>query len=964
MDVFKNRILIKKAKNLRFLQKLLACLLTSSLSYFPTVEALDWNVTSGDWAVGTNWTPPGPPTIVDQARINNSGTSFVTTPSDVVFDLIIGSSGGTGIGTLNIIPGGTLTSADVVELALIVNTMGTLNIRGPSALLNCGNALIVGNKGIGNFNITNGGAALTNGLNSAIGNLTNSVGTATVTDPGSLWSSSSPIVVGGSGIGTLNIQNQGTVSAPQIEINTSFGTGVLNISSLGLLQTGQIIGNSTNSTLNLNGGVIRATGNQAAFITQLAQATIQSGGAFIDSQGFTITIPQIFTGPGNLTKLGTGTLIMTGANTLTGNTAILQGTLQGNTASLPTGNALDNGVLIFDQASTGIFAGSISGSGAVVKENVGTLILTGSNSYTGGTLITGGTLQGDSNSLQGNILNNATLIFNQNFDGTYAGSMSGSGIFLKEGSATLQLTGNSGAFTGTSAVVSGNLRVNGILGGSLTVFNGATLSGTGFLGNVTNNGIIAPGNPLGPLHIANFVNSSTGIYLAEINGSGQSSEIITTGTAILNGGELIVTADPGIYLKGTTYTLIDAAGGLFGQFATTVLPPNLSLALTYLPNDLILTVLSSSFNTTGLKGNALRVAEYIRDFATLNDDFSKVIAALNTLNTAQLQKALSQLDPSLFEALSLTAGDTAHMINRTFTDRLDFLHYPYCNCCDSCGSCDCNTGSWIAGSADFIRQKRTGELRRFTTANEGISFGYDKRICDSLFAGVGAGYAHSNLHWGNSAGRSDINSFYLGIYAAKNGNGYYIDGSLLGFVDHYRVRRHIHFATIDRHAKNNHYGWGINPHLGAGLYWNFCTIDIIPFIDIDYYYIDQKKYHEHGAGSLNLHVRRNHSNLLRVESGLRFTRCYDFCGGKLRPDFSISYVAHRLMSGDKYRSSFDGIKETFAVFGTKHCFNQLELGAGIEYMLNDKVGITAWYDIELGRKRQEQEVDLEISYCF
>ena len=114
-------------------------------------------------------------------------------------------------------------------------------------------------------------------------------------------------------------------------------------------------------------------------------------------------------------------------------------------------------------------------------------------------------------------------------------------------------------------VSSGNLNVNGILAGIINVDSGAVLSGTGTLGNVTNNGTIAPGNSIGTMHVNTFVNNSSGIYQVELNAAGQSDEIIASGTAVINGGELQVTPAPGTYLKGTTYTIIDAAGGLTGH---------------------------------------------------------------------------------------------------------------------------------------------------------------------------------------------------------------------------------------------------------------------------------------------------------------------------------------------------------------------------------------------------------------
>ncbi|PPT53567.1 autotransporter-associated beta strand repeat-containing protein, partial [Xanthomonas arboricola] len=85
----------------------------------------------------------------------------------------------------------------------------------------------------------------------------------------------------------------------------------------------------------------------------------------------------------------------------------------GDSASLQ-GAIVDNATLAFNQVADGVFTGSITGTGNVIKDGAGALLLNGANGYTGGTTITAGTLIGDTSSLQGDIANNAALVFNQN----------------------------------------------------------------------------------------------------------------------------------------------------------------------------------------------------------------------------------------------------------------------------------------------------------------------------------------------------------------------------------------------------------------------------------------------------------------------------------------------------------------------------------------------------------------------
>ncbi len=78
----------------------------------------------------------------------------------------------------------------------------------------------------------------------------------------------------------------------------------------------------------------------------------------------------------------------------------------------------------------------MSGTGLLTKSGAGTLTLTGVNNYVGGTTVTAGTLQGDTTSLQGNIVNNAAVVFDQAVAGTYAGAMSGTGSLTKNNAGT------------------------------------------------------------------------------------------------------------------------------------------------------------------------------------------------------------------------------------------------------------------------------------------------------------------------------------------------------------------------------------------------------------------------------------------------------------------------------------------------------------------------------------------------
>lgn len=132
------------------------------------------------------------------------------------------------------------------------------------------------------------------------------------------------------------------------------------------------------------------------------------------------------------------------------------------------------------------------------QAGAGTLVLAGENAFAGTTVVDAGTLQvgdgGNRGSLSGNIVNNANLRFDRADDAVYAGAISGAGATTKLGAGTLELTGDSSAYTGATQVAAGTLQVDGKLGGQVLAASGSTLSGSGTLGGVT----IASGATLAP----------------------------------------------------------------------------------------------------------------------------------------------------------------------------------------------------------------------------------------------------------------------------------------------------------------------------------------------------------------------------------------------------------------------------------------------------------------------------------
>ena len=291
-------------------------------------------------------------------------------------------------------------------------------------------------------------------------------------------------------------------------------------------------------------------------------------------------------------KTGTSTWSLTGDANTPNPWTISAGTLQGNTRSLQ-GNIVNNATLAFNQTTDGSFAGAVSGTGELRKLGNGTLILGGINTYSGGTTINSGTLSigagGTTGSVLGNIVNNASLVFNRADAITYSGIISGSGSLTQTGSSALILTGNNSYSGGTYNTSGATLSIgDGGLSGSITgnimgsqtdigtvVFNRSDNSvfsgnisdhnlikrGTGTLGLTGSNidigdfrvehGELAINNGGLVSNINSFIAGTDGLSSVRVDGAGSRWHTTAINVGDINAGALTISNGGGVTATST-----------------------------------------------------------------------------------------------------------------------------------------------------------------------------------------------------------------------------------------------------------------------------------------------------------------------------------------------------------------------------------------------------------------------------
>ncbi len=279
-------------------------------------------------------------------------------------------------------------------------------------------------------------------------------------------------------------------------------------------------------------------------------------------------------GSGTLRKQGEAELTLLGDAPFGGTAFVDAGTLRGDAATLPSAKIeiAEGAALVFDQQTDdGSYSGRISGGGALRKQGDAALILGGENSYVGGTEVLSGVLQGDTTSLQGDIANFGTVVFDQSDTGIYDGTISGTGNLVKQGGGLLIFNGNS-TYTGGTQIVAGNLQIGdaahpgaSILG-LVTVGPNGTLSGHGTInGGVDNAGTIAPGGSIGTLRVAGNLVFQPGSTFQVAVTPDASSRLAVQGVATLGGAQVEAIAAAGAY--GPTRYRILSAASIDGRFA-------------------------------------------------------------------------------------------------------------------------------------------------------------------------------------------------------------------------------------------------------------------------------------------------------------------------------------------------------------------------------------------------------------
>jgi fibronectin-binding autotransporter adhesin len=411
---------------------------------------------------------------------NNTTTGVTTLTAGT---LILGSDTAFGSGGVNLTAATLRGDGTPRVIANTVTLTGNGTLGGASDLSFTGLVTQSANR---TLTLANTGLTTFNNLN-----LSNSATSRTLTLAGTGDLVVNGVVGNGPSTGSnLTMSGSGTVTLNGV--NTYAGTTRLNS---GTVSIGDETGLGANPVsfnagrLTFNGGTLATTGTFAIDDVNRGLTILAPGGTLATSAGTTLTVANVITGAGALTKTGDGALVLTRANTYTGATNINAGVVNIRTSTalgtvaggvtVASGAALElqNGIAIGAEALS--LAGTGVGGGGALRN------VSGTNSWAGNITLTGATeiqTDADSLTLSGSVTSaNLGLSVDGAGNTTLGGVVGlGTGGLTKDGSGTLTLSG-ANTYTGTTTVNAGTVLATnssslGGASGAVTVASGATLA--------------------------------------------------------------------------------------------------------------------------------------------------------------------------------------------------------------------------------------------------------------------------------------------------------------------------------------------------------------------------------------------------------------------------------------------------------------------------------------------------------
>jgi len=635
--------------------------------------------------------------------------------------------------------------------------------------------------------------------------------------------------------------------------------------------------------------------------------------------------------------------------------------------------------IINTAGNAGSISGVVSGSGSLVKEGAGALTLSGANTYTGGTTVTAGTITLGANNVMADtgsvaVSAGATLNVNGKIDAigslvgagnvslgtgtlaaggdnassTFAGVVSGTGIFSKVGDGTLILSGVNTS-TGDLDVNEGILSMNGTWAGEVDVAAAGILKGSGTINDdLTVGGIVAPGNSIGTLTVGagNYTQAADSRFEVEFEEDGDEDLLnVAAGTATITAGATLVPIAFDNVTTSQTYTFMTTSGGIVGTFST--------IEDNYGVYDFAANKVGNNYNlvvTRQTYASALEAGSNATSLASTLDtvfagapgaDMQSMMDTLDTLNPDDLNDAYEGLLPDVTGAAGMVTNTTTGQIQSLVGGRLGSVRGGGV----SSGDEFIDKNAWVQTFYNEADQDTRKGFNGYEADAKGFALGADGRLNNNLVLGLAYGYGNSDSQSFSSGLDSDSHTFMVyGSYDFASGT--HVDGMASYGVSEYDSAR----STIMGTARGDYEGEQIALRADAGIDIPCYHEEFIltPTASARYSHVNLDDYQETGAPGANLYVAEQSADTFTVGLGAKASA--DIKQNEewmMRPTISAGVTYDVAQDDVASTSRFVAGGGAFTTQGLTPSRTALEVGGNITFSRSDGLDVVVNYDGEL-----------------
>ena len=279
------------------------------------------------------------------------------------------------------------------------------------------------------------------------------------------------------------------------------------------------------------------------------------------------------------------------------------------------------------------------------------------------------------------------------------------------------------------------------------------------------------GTRKGGVYISNLVNSGT-IEIGAFKNSNnkiENTQILTKNATFNAGSKLNVRVEAGskAFVKGDKLEqVISAANSLtinelkvnsatleFEEVEVKPLTTNSNVK--YI--DLVVSKVNAFEEAGNTQGNATNVSQVLNKLRT-DPNLGSLVAKLDTLNAADLNRALDTLTPTIAAAISNTSSQISTSVSNVVSSR---------NRLGASSGDEMVLGNstlWSKAYGSLGKQKEKDGINGFDLKTYGLGLGYENEYKDGQLLGTGLFYTNANVDINGVSQKTDVDAYSLALY--------------------------------------------------------------------------------------------------------------------------------------------------------------------------------------------------------